>query len=51
MLTKDGYFMSPDYGTFIYERIKGNNFYNYVLLDEPCFKQETSFDLENRYTS
>lgn len=48
--TKNGYYVSTSAGTLYYERKSGNTFYEYISTKDGWLRQETSLDLENKYT-
>ena len=49
--TKNGYFMRIFPGKFYYERKNGSRFYTYMSTKEEYLRQETTFDLQRKYTS
>jgi len=50
--TKNGYYVSTSAGTLYYERKNstGNTFYEYISTKDGYLRQETSLDLESKYT-
>ena len=50
--TKNGYYTSTSAGTLYYERKNstGNTFYEYISTKDGYLRQETSLDLESKYT-
>ena len=50
--TKNGYYVSTSAGTLYYERKNstGNTFYEYTSTKDGYLRQETSLDLESKYT-
>ena len=50
--TKNGYYASTSAGTLYYERKNstGNTFYEYISTNDGYLRQETSLDLESKYT-
>ena len=50
--TKNGYYVSNSAGKLYYERKNstGNTFYEYISTKEGLLRQETSLDLESKYT-
>ena len=50
--TKNGYYVSTSAGTLYYERKNstGNTFYEYISTKDGYLRQETSLDLEGKYT-
>lgn len=49
--TKNGYYLSSSAGTLYYERKSGSTFYNYVSTSEGYLRQETTLDIQSKYTS
>lgn len=50
--TKNGYYVSTSAGTLYYERKNstGNTFYEYISTRDGYLRQETSLDLQDKYT-
>lgn len=48
--TKNGYYMKSSAGKLYYERKSGNTFYNYISTSEGWLRQETTLDLQSKYT-
>ena len=49
--TKNGYYMRTFSGKSYYEREGGSKFYTYMSTKEGYLRQETTFDLQSKYTS
>ena len=49
--TKNGYYLSSFSGNLRYERKSGSTFYQYISTSEGYLRQETTFDLQDKYTS
>ena len=49
--TKDGYFTRTNYGKLYYERKSGSTFYQYISTNSGYLRDETTLDIENKYTS
>lgn len=48
--TKNGYYVSSSAGKLIYERKSGNTFYQYISVSDGYLRQETSLNLQEKYT-
>ena len=49
--TKNGYFMRSVGGTLYYERKSGSTFYQYIDVSDGWLRQETTLDIQQKYTS
>lgn len=48
--TKNGYYMSSLAGSMYYERKSGSTFYQYINVSDGWLREETTFNLQNKYT-
>ena len=48
--TKNGYYASSTSGTLRYERKSGTTFYQYISVSDGYLRQETTLDLQTKYT-
>lgn len=48
--TKNGYYIMTSSGTLYYERKSGNTFYNYISVSDGYLRQETTLDIQEKYT-
>ena len=48
--TKNGYYMKSTSGKLYYERKNGNTFYQYIERSDGYLRQETTLDLQSKYT-
>ena len=48
--TKNGYYIKSSSGRLYYERKSGNTFYNYISTKEGYLRQETTLNLQDKYT-
>lgn len=49
--TKNGYSIVSSTGTLYYERKSGSTFYTYTSTNEGLLRSETTFDIQEKYTS
>ena len=49
--TKNGYFMRSVGGTLYFERKSGSTFYQYIDVSDGWLRQETTLDIQQKYTS
>lgn len=49
--TKNGYYMKSIAGKLYYERKSGSTFYTYISQSDGYLRQETTLDLQSKYTS
>ena len=48
--TKNGYYMMSSSGRLYYERKSGNTFYNYISVSDGYLRQETTLNIQEKYT-